>query len=111
MGKLIARGKEADDVYTGCEVTTTLGTNSNNVYVAGTLVHIDGDKNSPHAVDGKDPCDTRGHQSSVKASTGSVFIGGKGVARLGDLYDNSDPHNKDTIVKISKVNQSSVFAG
>jgi len=111
MGKLIARGKGADDVYTGCGETTTFGTNSRKVYVAGTLVHIDGDKNSPHMVDGTDPCTIPGHQSSVIASTESVLIGGKGVARLGDLYDNSKTHGGDAIVKISKVNQTSVYAG
>ena len=112
MGKLIARGRGADDVYTGCgDTVKTEGANSKKVYVVGELAHIEGDKNTAHQIDGKDPCSGAHPGTPVAPTTTSVYVAGKPVARLKDPYTDTALHNKDPNVYISKVNQTSVFAG
>jgi len=111
MGKLIARGKGADDVTIPCTPgkTTTKGVNSKRVYVEDVLVHCDGDKNEFHTHLTTDPLTSckPSHNTDLVATTTSVFVGGKAVGREGDTYLDV-PCAK---VVLSKVNQTSVFAG
>ena len=96
---LVARGLEADTVTTECGTTDT-DKHSDNVYVAGVLVHRQGDANESHTYNAPD-CDDY-HTTDIATGSPTVFANTFGVARLGDYYNDDD--------YVSTVNQSSVYA-
>ncbi len=57
---------------------------SNSVYANGILIVIDGNKVAPHPMAG---CST--DLSTLSSYSSVVFIGGKGVGRIGDVYGNN----------------------
>jgi uncharacterized Zn-binding protein involved in type VI secretion len=70
--------------------------NSNQVFANGILVVIQGNQIAPHPKSGCSP-----DNSTLSSYSSTVFIGGKGVGRIGDQYSDN------TIIKGSE----SVFAG
>lgn len=70
--------------------------NSNRVYANGILIVVQGNKIKNHPKAGCDP-----DESTLSSFSSTVFIGNKGVGRIGDQYGNN------TITKGSP----SVFAG
>lgn len=65
------------------------GGNANKVYVNGKLVNVVGSKWEPH---NPPPNDTHAKQDNQETTTGSgtVKVGNKAVARIGDTVDGSD---------------------
>jgi len=55
--------------------------NSNNVFANNILIVVQGNKIAPHTKGGCDP-----DESTLSECSSKVFIGGKGVGRIGDKY-------------------------
>ena len=95
----VPRGLGADTVTTECGTTGT-DKHSDNVYVAGVLVHRQGDANESHTYNAPD-CNAF-HTTTIATGSTTVFANTLGVARLGDYYN--------TVDYVSTVNQSIVYA-
>jgi hypothetical protein len=61
--------------------TTVDEVNSNGVFANSILVVVSGNKIAPHNKGGCDP-----DESTLSSQSSKVFIGGKGVGRIGDQY-------------------------
>jgi uncharacterized Zn-binding protein involved in type VI secretion len=85
----VARGDSVDTVKTNhdCIAETTTDTMSGDVIVNGTGVHRQGDKTVPHPM-GASACPN--HTPAITTGSTTVFANGKGVARIGDLYDDGE---------------------
>lgn len=82
----VARGGTIDSVATNhlCDTTTTTEGMSTDVFVNGTGVHRDTDKNTSHTFPPTDTCPS--HQTAIDSPSETVFANGLGVARVGDTY-------------------------
>ena len=58
--------------------------NGNNVYANGKLIVVQGNKVAPHNKSGCVP-----DESALSSYSSTVFIGGKGIGRIGDEYGNN----------------------
>jgi len=68
--------------------------NSNSVYANGVLITVQGNKVAPHPKPGCTIIDTSG----LDSGSGQVFIGGKGVGRIGDtMGDNVITQGSPTV--------------
>lgn len=84
----------------GQPLQTAVGeVNSSRVYANGILVVVQGKKVAPHPKGGCDP-----DESVLTSYSSRVFVGGKGVGRVGDKYESM---SSNTITQGS----SNVFAG
>jgi uncharacterized Zn-binding protein involved in type VI secretion len=82
--------RQGDSVSTGhgCDSTTTLTGptgESAHVYVNGIAVECVGDPTQDHAYGGKN-CSAH-HTAAINAGSGTVIVGGKALARIGDSCD------------------------
>lgn len=85
----VARANGTDSVFSrtgvgrGCRSprTTVTGSGTNMVFVNGIPVVVQGDTVGPHAASGCGP-----DLSVLTSFSGTVFVGGKGVGRIGDQY-------------------------
>ncbi len=59
--------------------------NSNNVFANSILIVVAGNKIAPHNLPGCEQID----QSTLSKQSSMVFIGGKGVGRIGDKYSDN----------------------
>jgi len=73
-------GNECAFPMTG-QIESSNGGNGVNVYIVGQLAEINGNQVFPHPQGGCSP-DT----STLNSTSQTVFIGGKGAARIGDTY-------------------------
>jgi len=86
-----AISRESDSVSTGhaCDTVTTLsGANtglSAKVYIGGLPVSCLGDNTVVHNIKIGNSCVP--HTEKVKSCSATVFVGGKGVSRIGDSCD------------------------
>jgi len=65
---------------------TTVGeVNSVKVYVNSILVVVQGNKVTPHPLPGCTPID----EATLSTFSSRVFVGGKGIGRIGDLYNDN----------------------
>jgi uncharacterized Zn-binding protein involved in type VI secretion len=68
--------------------------NSDSVYANGVLITVQGNKVAPHPKPGCTVIDTSG----LDSGSGQVFIGGKGVGRIGDsMGDNVITQGSPTV--------------
>jgi len=65
-------------------ITSVDEVNSSNVYANGILIVVNGNKIAPHPLSGCGP-----DESTLSVNSNTVFIGGKGVGRIGDSYGNN----------------------
>jgi uncharacterized Zn-binding protein involved in type VI secretion len=105
----VSRGDSVDTVTTNhdCVDATTTDTMSGDVKVNGTGVHRQGDKTVSHPM-GAPTCPN--HTSGITTGSTTVFANNKGIARVGDLYDDGEE------VSVTRADDSangsiSVFAG
>jgi len=64
---------------------TTVGeVNSNEVYVNGILIVVQGNQIAPHPKSGCVP-----DESTLSSSSSKVFAGNKGIGRIGDQYSDN----------------------
>ena len=84
-------GKDRDCAY---PVETAVDEcNGNNVFANGILIVVKGNKVAAHTKGGCDP-----DESTLSECSGKVFIGGKGVGRIGDKYgDNTITQGSSTV--------------
>lgn len=84
----IARDGDSFTTGHGCTTTSTLigqtGLNSK-VYVNGLPVVCKGDPSQVHTIGNPPACTP--HTATVSVGSATVFVGGKGVARVGDPID------------------------
>ena len=80
-----------DDVTTtghGCSATTTVVGPSENVFVNSRGVERKGDPAAPHTIpNGASPPVCVPHSSVINSGSGTVFVNGKAIARIGDSCD------------------------
>lgn len=69
----------------GCDGTTTLTGPSGDVFANSLGVERQGDPTVVHALTGRG-CSIR-HAAAVNVGSGSVFVNGKSIARVGDSAD------------------------
>jgi len=85
----ISRGGDSVSTGHGCDAVTTLDSNntglSSNVYMNGIPVCCVGDKTIIHTIPGGSSCVP--HIAYINSGSSTVFVGGKGVARIGDSCD------------------------
>ncbi len=85
----ISRGTDSISTGHGCDAVTTLETSqtgtSAKVFINGLPVSCVGDKTIVHQVPGGSSCVP--HQEVIKSGSGTIFIAGKAVARIGDSCD------------------------
>lgn len=87
-----AIARSTDSVATGhaCDNITTIDSNSTglsaNVFMNGLPVACVGDKTVIHKVKSGSSCVP--HQEVIHTGSGTVFCGGKAIARIGDSCDN-----------------------
>ena len=80
-----------DDVTTtghGCSATTTVVGPSGDVFCNTRGVERKGDPAAPHTIpNGASPPVCVPHSSVINAGSGTVFVNGKAIARIGDSCD------------------------
>ena len=80
-----------DDVTTtghGCSATTTVVGPSEDVFCNTRGVERKGDPAAPHTIpNGASPPVCVPHSSVINAGSGTVFVNGKAIARIGDSCD------------------------
>ena len=90
MTQAAARGDAEDNVTTNheCDATTTTEGASENVFINKIGAHLQGDLNTAHTYPEGDKCPS--HQTAITTGSTTVFVNGKGLARVGDLYDDDE---------------------
>ena len=84
----VARGNGTDGIKTfhGCTTYTTCSSCSINVRANGIGVHRENDSNTSHTIKVGDSCPS--HSTTVIVGSPNVKVNGRGVARVGDRYNN-----------------------
>ena len=79
-----------DDVTTtghGCSATTTVVEPSGDVFCNTRGVERKGDPAAPHTIPAGSPPVCVPHSAVINAGSGTVFVNGKAIARVGDSCD------------------------
>ena len=79
-----------DDVTTtghGCSATTTVVGPSGDVFCNTRGVERKGDPAAPHTIPAGSPPVCVPHSAVINAGSGTVFVNGKAIARVGDSCD------------------------
>ena len=84
----IARDGDPTTTGHGCDSTTTVTGPSSDVFVNGIGVERQGDPVSPHTINQGLLCVP--HSAVINVGSGSVFVNGKPIARVGDSTDGGE---------------------
>jgi uncharacterized Zn-binding protein involved in type VI secretion len=84
---MAAVSRIGDSISTGhgCDGVTTLTGPSGNVFANNLGIERQGDPTVPHRISGRN-C-SNSHTAVVNAGSGTVFVNGKPIARVGDSAD------------------------
>lgn len=84
----VARDGDPTTTGHGCDSTTTVTGPSSDVFINGIGVEREGDPVSPHTIPSGDICVS--HEAVINVGSGTVFVNGKPIARVGDSTDGGE---------------------
>ena len=84
----VTRFGDASSTGHGCSATTTVAGPSTNVFCNTKGVELKGDPTAGHTIpNGASPPVCIPHAAVINAGSGTVFVNGKAIARIGDSCD------------------------